>query len=447
MTSTLDPRFTFDSFVVGPSNRLAAAAARRAAESPGTSYNPLVIHSGPGLGKTHLLNAVGHLALSVRPELRVEYETLGRLVDRVNAALAAGAIEAFREECRSVDLLLLDDIQFLAGKVRSQEELLRVWDEMVRAGAQVVLASDRAPQEIDGLDARLVSRLSGGLIVDLAPPEVETRIAILRRKAEERGVVLGPAVTDALARLTWSSVRELQGGLNRLLALQETEAREVAPEEVAPFLGMQPGGAAPEDEFSTFLLDISSTVAQMVESAPWRRALGEAILRWEGEGVRTRRLEEALESESVPDVEALLAGFAADVERLRVAEAGVRALDPEAASSPLFHDPDRVEDAEALLTAARAAAVPLAAPPAGKTLEEVAGRLGDESLAVRAARRALGRPVAGNNPLFVHAPRGRDATELLGAIGRAALAERPGARVAYVRAATLPEEMAAALRA
>ncbi|MBV9774678.1 MAG: ATP-binding protein [Gemmatimonadetes bacterium] len=369
MTPVLDPRFTFDSFVVGPSNRLAAAAARRAGESPGTSYNPLVVYGNSGLGKTHLLHAVGHLALAVRPELRVSYETVEELVDRITAALSAGALDEFRADAAAVDLLLLDDLQLLAGKGRTQEELLRGWDEMTRGGAQMVLASDRPPQEIEGLDARLVSRLSGGLIVDLTPPEVETRLAIVRRKAQERGAELPRDVADALARLGWESVRELQGGLNQLLAVQDAEGRPVAADEVAALLGMGsgPGG---DDEFGAFLSDISFTVAQMVESAPWRRTLAEAILRWEGEGIRTRRLEEALDADSAPDLDSLLAQFAADVDRLRAAEGVLRALDHDAASSPLLRDPDRVEEAEALAGAARAPGAASGSPAAAEPQPE-----------------------------------------------------------------------------
>jgi chromosomal replication initiation ATPase DnaA len=444
MTSPLDPRLTFEGFVVGPSNRLAAAAARRAAESPGTSYNPLVVYGGPGMGKTHLLTAVAHLASAVRPELRVAYRTVEEVVDGVSAALAAGTLDAFRDEYRRVNLLLLDDVQFLGGKGRTQDELLRVWDDMSRAGAQVVLASDRPPGEIEGLDPRLVSRLAAGLLVDVTPPESETRVAIVRGMAAERGAALAPGVAEALGGLGWESVRELQGGLNRVLAVQEAEGRAVAAEEVGPLLGMSAERATSADEFGAFLSDITLTVAEMVEAAPWRRALGAAILRWEGEGVRTRRLEEALEADSAPDVDAMIAAFAADVVRLRTAEAELRALDPAAAASPVLRDPDRVEEAEALVELARVTSAPLAAPPEGPGLDELAGRLGAESLAVRSARRARGRPAAGYNPLFLHGP---GASELLSAVGRAALAERPDARVAWLRAGAVAEELAPALRA
>lgn len=445
MTSVLDPRLTFEEFVVGPSNRLAAAAARRAAESPGTSYNPLVVHGGPGMGKTHLLHALGHLARAVRPELRVAYRTVEEVVDGVAAAVEAGTLDGFREAYRRVDLLLLDDVQFLGGKGRAQDELLRAWEEMARAGAQVVLASDRPPQEVEGLDPRLVSRLAAGLLVDVTPPEPDTRVAIVRRMAAERGASLAPGTAEALGRLAWESVRELQGGLNRVLAVQEAEGRAVAAEEVAPLLGMRPEAAPAEDEFGAFLSDIALTVAEMVEAAPWRRALGAAILRWEGEGMRTRRLEGALEADPAPDVDALIAEFAADVERLRAAEAELRALDPAAAASPVFRDPDRVEEAEARVGLARVTAAPLPPLPEGPALEEVAARMGEGSLAARAARRAVGRPAAGYNPLVFHAPGG--AAELLGAIGRTAQRERPDAAVVYLRAAEVAAELEPALRA
>lgn len=444
MTSPLDPRLTFEGFVVGPSNRLAAAAARRAAESPGTSYNPLVVYGGPGMGKTHLLVAVGHLASAVRPELRVAYRTVEELVDGVSAALAAGTLDAFRDEYRRVNLLLLDDVQFLGGKGRTQDELLRVWDDMSRAGAQVVLASDRPPGEIEGLDPRLVSRLAAGLLVDVTPPESETRVAIARRMAAGRGAALAPGVAEALGGLGWDSVRELQGGLNRVLAVQEAEGRPVAPEEVGPLLGMSAERALAADEFGAFLSDITLTVAEMVEAAPWRRALGAAILRWEGEGMRTRRLEAALEADSAPDVDALVAAFAADVERLRAAGAELRALDPAAAASPMLRDPDRADEAEALVELARVTSAPLAAPPEGPGLDELAARLGAESLAVRSARRALGPAAAGYNPLFLHGP---GAADLLAAVGRAALAGRPDSRVAWLRADAVAAELAPALRA
>jgi chromosomal replication initiator protein len=368
MTSELDPRCTFEGCVVGPGNRLAAAAARRAAETPGTSYNPLVVYGPPGMGKTHLLHAVGHLARAVRPELRVGYRTADALVDGVSAALAAGALDAWHAEHGALGLLLLDDVQLLAGRGRTQEELLRLWDAMEDAGAQLVVASERPPHELPGLDGRLVTRLAGGLLVDLTPPEAETRARIAARAAEERGAALADGVAEALGALAWESVRDLRGGVERVLAAQEAEGRTFAPDEVGPLLGMLPVAGPAEDEFGAFLSDIPLTVAEMVEAAPWRRALGAAILRWEGEGIRTRRLEEALEADSAPDVDALLAEFDADVARLRALEAELRALDRDAVGTPLLRDPDRMAEVEALVERARAAAAP--PPPAAAAPEK-----------------------------------------------------------------------------
>lgn len=440
MSAPLDPRFTFESFVVGPGNRLAAAAARRSAESPGTSYNPLVFYSGPGLGKTHLLNAIGHLALAVQPDLLVRYEPLEGFVDRLSGAIASNTLNRVREEYTGLGLLLLDDVQFLAGKARTQEELLRIWDEMSWRTAQVVLASDRPPQEIDGLDERLTSRFSGGLIVDISPPDPDTRVAIIQRKATERGIELAAGVADALARLSFDSVRELQGGLNRVLAVQEVEGRRVSPEEVAMLLGVESVRVSTEDEFSAFLTDISSTVAELVETAPWRKKVAEAILRWEGEGVRTRRLEEALEADSAPDVDAFLSNFAAEIARLRQIAGEVANLEPRMAAHPALKDPDRLQEAESLLSAARAAARPFVAPPAG-TLEEAAAVLGADALALRQAERLLAQPSPDYNPLFVYGADGEGRTALLAGIGNAMLGQE-GKKVAYLRGADLAVELA-----
>ena len=169
----LNPRFRFDGFVVGASNRLAATAARTVAESPGTSYNPLFLYAKSGLGKTHLLQALGFLALDRQPTLRVEYLTLEEFVERYHAAVAAGQVEAFRRSSLETDLLLLDDVQFLAEHREMQAELLRVTEALQAAERQIVLTCDRPPAEIADLDERLVSRLSGGLLVDIAAPASE----------------------------------------------------------------------------------------------------------------------------------------------------------------------------------------------------------------------------------------------------------------------------------
>src|SRR5690606_17777857 len=265
----LDPRFTFEALVIGAANRLAAAAARRVAESPGASYNPLFIYSASGLGKTHLINANGHYARRLHPYINVVYDSLEHFTSEITAAIEAGERDAFRQRVSGTGILLLDDVQFLAGQRRMQEELLRVWDALSSRGGQVVLASDRPPPEIDGLDDRLQSRFSGGLIVDIGPPDYETRVAIVRRKAEERGQVLGPGVAEALARIPFTNVRELQGALNRVIAVQELEGRTVTPEEVARLLGAGSAGVpAPQSDLPDFLTDLAAApAAHSLESA------------------------------------------------------------------------------------------------------------------------------------------------------------------------------------
>lgn len=362
MTPPLDPRFVFDRFVVGPGNRLAAAAARRAAEAPGRNYNPLVIAAAPGLGKTHLLMAVGERARSLEPGLRVHYETIDSFVDRLTTSIAAGTLDEFRAANAQMDLLLLDDLQQVAGKARTQEELLRAWEELIQRGAQVVVSTDRALHEIPALDGRLGSRLAGGLIVEVNPPDAATRSAILREMVRERGFVLRDAVVDAIAALPIESIRELQGALNRVVAAGEIDEREVEAADVPAVLGMKPpDGGAPTDEFGAFLSDISTAVAAVVEMSPWKRRVAKAILRWEGEGVRTRRLEEALDADSAPDVEGLLSAFARDVSRMREIAAELSGISGYDAA--LLRDPDRLEEAERLLLETRAAALGGAAAP------------------------------------------------------------------------------------
>ena len=351
-----DPRFTFDTFVEGPGSQMAAAAARRAAESPGTSYNPLFLHGEPGVGKTHLLRAVGALALAVRPDLRVYHRTAEEMVDDLSSAVGAGTVDTFRDELLESDLVLLDDVHRLAGKARTQEELLAVWDELVWTGIQVVLASRASPAEIPDLHEDLRAKLAGGMVIDIPPPEPETRLALVRRGARERGAALAEGVDLRLAELPLEGAPGLHAALDRVARVQAEERRQVAPAEVAAVAGVAVEAEEPADEFSAYLADIVSTVEQLVETDPWRKRLAEAILRYEGEGIRTRRLEHALEVDSAPDVDTLLAGFAADLERLRTIAAELIALDPTAASAHVLSDPDRVAEAEALLVSARAAA-------------------------------------------------------------------------------------------
>jgi len=244
VTTVLNPKYTFDSYVVGAANRLAVTAGRTVAETPGAAYNPLFIYSGSGLGKTHLLMAIGHAAKQAGPTLNVEYLTLDEYVEAFHAAIAAGQGDAFRRRFENVDVLLVDDVQFLSNRKEMQSELLRLTEALQGAGHQIVLTSDRPPAEIADLDERLISRLSGGLVVDMGLPDYETRVAILRRKAEERGARFQPGVLDTVAGLEFANVRELMGALNRLVAFQAVNDQPINAAAAKQLLGASVTAAA-----------------------------------------------------------------------------------------------------------------------------------------------------------------------------------------------------------
>src|SRR6478735_1522212 len=228
----VEPRSRFHNYVVGSANRLAVAAARAVAESPGGVYNPLFIYGGSGLGKTHLIGAIGNEAVERAPELNVEYLSLEDFIEQIHAAVAVGEMERFKQRYGRVDVLLLDDMQFLTGRRETQSELLRLLNALQGSGRQIVMTSDRPPSEISDVDERLVSRLSGGLIVDIGAPDYETRVAILRAKCDERGVRFRPGVIEELSRLEFENVRELQGALNRCIAEQTLGGEAIGPEDV-----------------------------------------------------------------------------------------------------------------------------------------------------------------------------------------------------------------------
>ncbi len=216
--SFLNPTFTFKSFVEGKSNQLAHAAARQVAENAGGSYNPLFIYGGVGLGKTHLMHAVGNYLLSKNPNAKVLYVHSERFVQDMVKALQLGAINEFKRFYRGLDALLIDDIQFFAGKDRSQEEFFHTFNALLEGGQQMILTCDRYPKEINGLEERLKSRFGWGLTVAVEPPELETRVAILMKKAEQTGVNLPDDAAFFIAQKIRSNVRELEGALKRVVA-------------------------------------------------------------------------------------------------------------------------------------------------------------------------------------------------------------------------------------
>ncbi|MDH4044122.1 MAG: DnaA/Hda family protein [Gemmatimonadota bacterium] len=440
MTRTLNPRFSFDTFVVGPANQLAVSAARTAAENPGVSYNPLFIYSASGLGKTHLITAIGARARELAPELRVEYLTLEEFVDAYHAAVAAGHGEAFRSRFTDVDVVLIDDVQFVAQRLETQAELLRLISHLLAQARQVVLASDRPPRDIEQLDERLISQFAGGLVVDIAAPEFESRLAILRRKADERGVDFEGAVLAAVAEYNARNVRELLGLLNRLIAFQAVNEGALTVEGARTLLGLEsvlqedveteegvPETVPPAvDEFADFLDSVGSALARQVDA--WRKRIEESVEYWDGRGYRTKRLERLLTEETPLGAEQAVRAYEADVEHLQALAADMAELDPPRAGDPVFRDPERIDDAEAAVQEAREGAGPPPGPAPHLTFESYVETAGNR-VAVTAARAVTTDTSVPYNPLVIAGPNGVGKTHLLHAVANA-LAVRPEAVVA-----------------
>lgn len=225
--SRLDPRYTFERFVEGKSNQIARAAAQKVAESPGASYNPLLIYGGTGLGKTHLMHGVGNRLTIDKPRARVVYIPAERFVNDMVLAVRHNRMDQFKAFYRNADALLIDDIHFFAGKERSQEEFFHTFNSLLEANRQIILTCDRYPAELDALDTRLQNRFSWGLSVAVDPPELETRVAILMSKAEQLGADVPEAVAFFIANRIRSNVRELEGALNRLVHTAHFTGRAV----------------------------------------------------------------------------------------------------------------------------------------------------------------------------------------------------------------------------
>jgi chromosomal replication initiator protein len=227
--ASFDPRYVFDTFVVGTSNEFAHAAARAVAERPSRSYNPLFLYGGVGLGKTHLLHAIGHHIQRQQPRLRVMYLVAEQFVNELINSIRFDRMPAFRERYRTIDVLLIDDIQFIAGKERTQEEFFHTFNTLYTSQKQIILSSDSSPRQIPTLEERLRSRFEWGLIADIQPPELETKEAILHRKAELEGVALPDEVAHFIARRVRSNIRELEGLLNRVIAFSMLTGKPLSP--------------------------------------------------------------------------------------------------------------------------------------------------------------------------------------------------------------------------
>lgn len=448
----LDPRFTFESFVVGPANRLASAAARRAAESPGASYNPLFIYAASGLGKTHILGAIAHHAEKIHPEKSVVYQTLEGFLAELTTALEEGDKNGAKGNYEELKILLMDDVQFIAGQTEAQEMLLRTLDALTGEGKQVILASDRPPADINGLDARLRTRFEGGLLVDIGPPEYETRVAIVRRQTESRAQTLLPEVADVIGRIAFKNIRELGGALNRILAIQELEERTVSREEASALLaGVRDRAGESEGEggeLGSFLEEISDTLASQVErqEAPWRKTLRETAEAAEAENFKTDRLRElVLGGSPPPDLALVVANFKGTIRRLGEIRKELDEVGnpwPEAAHN-LLRDPDRLEEAEALLHSALERTKPFPPIDPGPGLEALSGTL--PKLVIKSAEQLINTDRPEYNPLYVWDRGGESSSTLLRAVGRTYQAMNPGARVALTSVAEFADEFIDAL--
>ena len=226
-SANLNPKYTFDTFVVGGNNRFAHAAALAVAESPADTYNPLFIYGGVGLGKTHLVHAIGHYILSQKPSMRIKYVTCELFMNEMVNALNKKTQAEFREKYRNIDVLIVDDVQFLTGKMGTQEEFFHTFNTLHTAGKQIIMTSDKPPRDIVKLEERLVSRFEWGLIADISKPDLETRAAILKRKAEEEMLNVDDTVLTMIAERVTNNVRELEGSLTRLVAYSSLTGRPV----------------------------------------------------------------------------------------------------------------------------------------------------------------------------------------------------------------------------
>ena len=434
---------TFDAFVEGPSNRLALAAARAVAAAPGENANPLVLVGPDGLGKTHLLQAIGAAVREEDAGRLVERESVLGLAERAHGE--RGGVIALHE----CEVLLLDDLEVVATRPDLVPLVLELVSGRVPFRRQVVLASTLPPAALGPAAEVLAPGLLGGLLVELSAPDAGTRLAILRRRAADLTPALADEVLTAVASVPIGSVRELLAALQRLVAFQAVSPAPLDPAQARvliggaadPEPGPENGAPAPaadaassessvasdlavgDDEFGSFLSEVVASVSHQVDQ--WRTQVGEAILRHGGEGYRTGRLE-ALLQEALPSRPGdVLADYERDIQRLRAMEREALALAPDFAGAPAFRDPDQLIQAEALLVQVRTRRDPLPGPQPELRLERFGEGPGNRQ-AMQAVRSVVESPGTRYNPLVIVGASGCGKTHLLHGLGHALVAREIG---------------------
>jgi len=390
---------------------------------------------------------------AVKPDLRVEFTSGEEVAEHLQRVIASGQGQLFVEHYQQVELLILDDVQFLTGQRETQSELLRLFNIMQGAGRQLVLTSDRQPSEIPDVDQRLLSRLIGGLVVDVGAPDYEMRLAILRNVAGARGVEFADGVLNEVARLAFGNVRELKGALNKLSAFQQLEGTPVAPPDVRAVLGERASTAPVSSnpprieaiipdgtDYEGFLADVLQEVETRVE--PWRVALGEAMSHWKSQGYNIAVLERAMNLPTAPDVDGLIATFTSAIEHLRNLEAQASSLDPALRGHAAFRDVASIPLAQQLVQRAMASTLPLPAPSPVFTRERIDVSSANQ-LAVKAIDSVIESPGTRYNPLFICGPTGSGKSHLAHALGNAM---RARAAVACLSANAFVDELIAAMQ-